>query len=75
MSENIISDWLKENGNPEIEIKVLNEVIDKLLEEREISYSKEEVLKLCYGFSIFVLQNKPSHKKQEECFKEFLKLK
>jgi hypothetical protein len=47
MSENIISDWLKENGNPEIEIKVLNEVIDKLL---EISYSKEEVLKLCYGF-------------------------
>jgi hypothetical protein len=58
MSENIISDWLKENGNPEIEIKVLNEVIDKLLEEREISYSKEEVLKLCYGFQYCTNTNK-----------------
>jgi hypothetical protein len=34
MSENIISDWLKENGNPEIEIKVLNEVIDKPKNEK-----------------------------------------
>jgi hypothetical protein len=46
MSENIISDWLKENGNPEIEIKVLNEVIDKLLEERERSL---EEVQICYN--------------------------
>lgn len=33
--ENMITDWLKENGNPEIEIQVLNEVVDKLVEERD----------------------------------------
>ena len=38
---NIISDWLKENGDPKIEIKVLNEVIDKLILENKIL--KEEL--------------------------------
>jgi methyl coenzyme M reductase beta subunit len=33
--QNMITDWLKENGNPEIEIQVLNEVVDKLVEERD----------------------------------------
>ena len=32
----MITDWLKENGNPEIEIQVLNEVVDKLVEERDV---------------------------------------
>ena len=44
---NIISDWLKENGDPKIEIKVLNEVIDKLLLENkllkeELNYEKRK---------------------------------
>jgi hypothetical protein len=43
--DNIISDWLKENGDPKIEIKVLNEVIDKLLQQvnelrEELNYEK-----------------------------------
>lgn len=33
--QNMITDWLKENGNPEIEIQVLNEAVDKLVEERD----------------------------------------
>lgn len=33
--KNMITDWLKENGNPEIEIQVLNEAVDKLVEERD----------------------------------------
>lgn len=43
--DNIISDWLKENSDPKIEIQVLNEVIDKLLLENkllreELAYEK-----------------------------------
>lgn len=38
---NIISDWLKKNGDPKIEIQVLNEVIDKLLLENKLL--KEEL--------------------------------
>ena len=42
---NIISDWLEKNSDPKIEIKVLNEVIDKLQEEikllrEELAYEK-----------------------------------
>jgi hypothetical protein len=33
--ENMIDKWLEENRNPEIEIQVLNEVVDKLVEERD----------------------------------------
>jgi hypothetical protein len=33
--ENMIDKWLEENHNPEIEIQVLNEVVDKLVEERD----------------------------------------
>ena len=39
--DNIISDWLEKNNDPKIEIKVLNEVIDKLLEENKLL--KEEL--------------------------------
>jgi hypothetical protein len=39
--DNIISDWLNKNSDPKIEIKVLNEVIDKLLLENKIL--KEEL--------------------------------
>jgi hypothetical protein len=38
---NIISDWLEKNGDPKIEIQVLNEVIDKLLLENKLL--KEEL--------------------------------
>jgi hypothetical protein len=34
--DNIISKWLQDNNDPQIEIKVLNQVIDKLLEENEL---------------------------------------
>ena len=33
--ENMIGKWLEENYNPEIEIQVLNEAVDKLVEERD----------------------------------------
>jgi hypothetical protein len=32
---NMIDIWLKENGNPQIEIKVLYEVIDLLLQKQD----------------------------------------
>ena len=34
-SGNMISDWIKENNNPEIEIKVLNECIDIMLQQHD----------------------------------------
>ena len=42
---NIISDWLETNRDPRLEIKVLNEVIDKLLDQvnelkEELAYEK-----------------------------------
>ena len=33
--ENMISDWLEINGDPQIEIKVLNELVDKLIQEKD----------------------------------------
>ena len=39
--DNIISDWLEKNSDPKIEIKVLNEVVDKLLLENKLL--KEEL--------------------------------
>ena len=47
---NIISDWLEKNGDPKIEIQVLNEVIDKLLLENkllkeELAYEKRNKIK------------------------------
>jgi hypothetical protein len=33
--DNIISDWLQSNNNPQIEIKVLNELVDKLIQQRD----------------------------------------
>lgn len=41
---NMISDWLEMHSDPQIEIKVLEEVIDSLLQQQERSYSEEEVL-------------------------------
>ena len=43
--DNIISHWLETNRDPRLEIKVLNEVIDKLLQENkllneELAYEK-----------------------------------
>lgn len=43
----MISHWLQYNGDPKIEIKVLNEVIDKLLKENkllkeELAYEKRK---------------------------------
>jgi hypothetical protein len=32
---NMISDWLEIHGDPQIEIKVLNEVIDSLLHQQD----------------------------------------
>ena len=34
--DNIISDWLEHNGDPQIEIKVLNELVDKLIQENKL---------------------------------------
>jgi len=47
--DNIISHWLQHNGDPKIEIQVLNEVIDKLLQENkllkeELAYEKRNNL-------------------------------
>jgi len=35
---NMITTWLKNNGDPQIEIKVLNEAIDKLIEQLQMAY-------------------------------------
>lgn len=35
---NMITTWLKNNGDPQIEIKVLNETIDKLIEQLQMAY-------------------------------------
>lgn len=48
---NIISDWLETNRDPKIEIKVLNEVIDKLLQQvnelkEELAYEKRKNIQL-----------------------------
>lgn len=45
----MISNWLEKNEDPKIEIKVLNEVIDKLLKENkllkeELAYEKRKNL-------------------------------
>lgn len=47
IENNIISDWLEQHGDPNIEIKVLNEVIDKLLQQvnelkEELAYEKKK---------------------------------
>lgn len=34
--DNIISDWLQDNNDPQIEIKVLNELVDKLIQENKL---------------------------------------
>jgi len=34
--DNIISDWLQDNKDPKIEIKVLNELVDKLIQENKL---------------------------------------
>ena len=47
---NIISEWLDNNGDPKIEIKVLNEVIDKLLQQQSEMFSGEEVLDILKTF-------------------------
>jgi hypothetical protein len=39
---NMITTWLKNNGNPEIEINVLNEAIDKLIEQLQIAYLQQD---------------------------------
>lgn len=41
---NIISDWLDKNGDPKIENKVLNEVIDKILEQQSKMFSEQQVV-------------------------------
>jgi hypothetical protein len=38
---NVISDWLEKHSDPQIEIQVLNEVIDKLL--KQVNVLKEEL--------------------------------
>jgi hypothetical protein len=35
---NMITTWLKNNSDPQIEIKVLNEAIDKLIEQLQMAY-------------------------------------
>ena len=47
--QNMITDWLKENGNPEIEIQVLNEVIDKLVEERDTLLKQRDEFAIEFG--------------------------
>jgi methionine aminopeptidase len=46
---NMILNWLKGNNNPQIEIKVLNELVDKLIHENkllkeELEYEKRKNL-------------------------------
>lgn len=47
---NIISEWLDNNGDSKVENKVLNEVIDKLLQQQSEMFSGEEVLDILKTF-------------------------
>lgn len=47
--QNMITDWLKENGNSEIEIQVLNEVVDKLVEERDTLLKHRDEFAIEFG--------------------------
>ena len=38
----MITTWLKNNSDPKIEIKVLNEAIDKLIEQLQIAYLEQD---------------------------------
>lgn len=45
--DSIISDWLQSNNNPQIEIRVLNELVDKLIQQNkllneELDYEKRK---------------------------------
>lgn len=53
--KNMITDWLKENGNPEIEIQVLNEVVDKLVEERDTLLKQRD--EFAIEFARWIIQN------------------
>lgn len=47
--ENMIDKWLEENHNPEIEIQVLNEVVDKLVEERDTLLKQRDEFAIDFG--------------------------
>jgi methionine aminopeptidase len=45
--DNIISKWIQDNNDPQIEIKILNELVDKLIQENrllkeELDYEKRK---------------------------------
>ena len=50
---NIISEWLDKNGDPKIEIQVLNEVIDKLLEQQSKMFTPDEVKNILFEWSVY----------------------
>ena len=52
--DNIISEWLDNNGDSNIENKVLNEVIDKLLQQQSEMFSGEEVFNILMEFSSII---------------------
>ena len=47
--------------------------INEIKQVQERSYSEEEVFNICRKFAIFVLNKRPSYKKQLEWFEEFKK--
>lgn len=70
--QNMITDWLKENGNPEIEIQVLNEVVDKLVEERDTLLKQRD--EFAIEFAEW-LKDKPRSQFNRESLEQFKKEK
>lgn len=70
--QNMITDWLKENGSPEIEIQVLNEVVDKLVEERDTLLKQRD--EFATKFAEW-LKDKPRSQFNRESLEQFKKEK
>lgn len=75
--DNIISEWLDNNGDSNIENKVLNEVIDKLLQQQSEMFSGEEVIRMLNDFGNKVYGNYTRNELMcdfvEEWFEQFKK--
>lgn len=53
---NMITTWLKNNGDPQIEMKVLNEAIDKLIEQLQIAYLQAD--ESAIGFAAWCIKKR-----------------
>jgi hypothetical protein len=67
---NMITDWLEKDGDPKIELKVANELIDMLLEQNKKLYSGEDMLKASkYGYNFHKTTQFPNQEFEDSCIR------